>query len=261
MQTRFLAPLALLVQLSVVLTGCITVRPTPPLIEATRDGDVARMTQLLDAGAGVNGDKDGGSTPLDIAATFGNLEGARLLVWRGADVNLKSNDWPPLFSAINQGHFDVAKFLIEKGANVKATTGNNETALHVVAGTFDRLQWTFRNRVPSEGMESYLKTAELLIGKGVNVNARTAEFPKPNFLGQVPRINKMTPLHYAAKFNRPELATLLIAHGAEINAIAIGMINKYREGNYTPLDVAIEAKSDATAEVLLKAGGKTELKK
>ena len=62
----------------------------------------------------------GGLTPLLFAAREGCLECARALVEAGADINLTDpKNITPLFLAIDNFHFDLAKYLIEKGANVE----------------------------------------------------------------------------------------------------------------------------------------------
>ena len=60
-----------------------------------------------------------------------------------------------------------------------------------------------------------------------------------------------TPLHYAVGEAHNEIAKLLIAKGANVNAIS-------KEGRgYTPLDLAIHYKRPETADLLRKHGGKT----
>lgn len=72
-----------------------------------------------------------GETALHYLCIENHLEGARLLVALGADVN--SHDEfgdTPLMSASSLGHLEVARFLLERGANVNARDNGEETALH-----------------------------------------------------------------------------------------------------------------------------------
>ena len=60
-------------------------------------------------------------TPLHFAATNGHVSMVKLLVERGADVNVKSQ-WgqTPLHYAAGEGHVAMVKLLVELGAEVGA---------------------------------------------------------------------------------------------------------------------------------------------
>ena len=60
---------------------------------------------------------------------------------------------------------------------------------------------------------------------------------------------KLTPLHEAATYGHKEVAELLIAEGADVNA-------KAGDGS-TPLDWAIKRRRTEIADLLRKHGGKT----
>ena len=62
-------------------------------------------------------------------------------------------------------------------------------------------------------------------------------------------VNGGTPLHWAAEEGHKETAELLIAKGADVNA--------KEEDGYTPLDAAIINDETETADLLRKHGGKT----
>ncbi|MBB4289858.1 ankyrin repeat protein [Rhizobium leguminosarum] len=135
-----------------------------PLDEAAKDGDLARVEQLLDRGADVSeadeagepaliiaalaGHADvvallldrgadiearnkGGLTALHAAAYAGNLKVVELLVADGADVNDSKNFYQmsPLHGAAEEGHADVVAFLLTKDADVEATERNGYTPL------------------------------------------------------------------------------------------------------------------------------------
>jgi len=78
----------------------------------------------------VNARGELGDTPLHDAAAYGHVDVARLLVERGADVNARSNDgWTPLHVAAYKGYLDVARLLVESGADVDARDGVGRTPL------------------------------------------------------------------------------------------------------------------------------------
>src|SRR5207253_3698418 len=109
-------------------------------------------------GSDVRAVSKAGSTPLIFTARAGDLEFARLLLAAGADVNeavpntrkdmsgarfpaaggrdAGANGASALLIAIIRGYVDLAKFLLEQGANPNAD-GAGYTALHWVAGTWD----------------------------------------------------------------------------------------------------------------------------
>ena len=64
---------------------------TESLWEASRAGDVARITAALDKGANVNAKSRYDVTPLIFAASSGHLAAVKLLVERGADVNAQDS--------------------------------------------------------------------------------------------------------------------------------------------------------------------------
>ncbi len=96
-------------------------RPTPPLMRAALEGDLAEMRRLLDEGADVNAANDSGATALMWAVD--DLAKTRLLVDRGANVNAKSDDGrtPLLIAAGFRGNAPVVTLLLEHGANPSAT--------------------------------------------------------------------------------------------------------------------------------------------
>jgi ankyrin repeat protein len=85
---------------------------------------------LLDAGAKVE-DGASGLTPLQFAASSGNVEMIRFLAKRGANVNhgAKSGEQTALLSAIYGAHPDAVQALIELKAGVNDRTKDGDTPL------------------------------------------------------------------------------------------------------------------------------------
>ena len=75
---------------------------------ACSDGDLDRVTALLDEGVSPNDKDDNELTPLNAAASYGRAEVVELLVSRGADVNAADGDGDTALHAcveIKVGHF------------------------------------------------------------------------------------------------------------------------------------------------------------
>ena len=82
-----------------------------------------------------------GWTALHLAAFFGQIEAARMLIDKGADVNARSENEMancPLHSAAAGDHYMVCELLIANGADVNATQEGGFTALMEAATHGDR---------------------------------------------------------------------------------------------------------------------------
>jgi len=85
-------------------------------------GDVRQVTLALDRGADVNWRQAAyffGKAPLHMAAMQGEDAVARVLLDRGADVNVVDQDnCTPLHYAASSGHESVARLLVDRGADL-----------------------------------------------------------------------------------------------------------------------------------------------
>lgn len=103
----------------------------------TREGKdcVAIATRLLDHGAPFEHHRAGDRcTALHGAAEYGDADGVRCLLARGADREAATHARKrPLHGAATRGPVACALALLEAGASVDATTRNGETALHLAA--------------------------------------------------------------------------------------------------------------------------------
>ncbi len=105
------------------------------LTEAAKNGEVPKILNLLRQGGDVNERDSGGQTALMFAARNGHLEAVRLLLEKGAGVDLKraSDGRTALHFAAWHGHVEVAKKLIKAGASVDLKKNDGWTALHLAA--------------------------------------------------------------------------------------------------------------------------------
>jgi uncharacterized protein len=109
--------------------------------EAAATGRLKRINEFLDLDSSlVNRFSADGFTPLGLAAFFGHKQTLDLLITRGGDVNIASNNSMkvcPLHSAVAHHNaaiaFQMAKVLLEHGAMVNATQMGGWTPLHEAA--------------------------------------------------------------------------------------------------------------------------------
>ncbi|SKB89751.1 Ankyrin repeat-containing protein [Parapedobacter luteus] len=81
---------------------------------------------------------DHGFTPLGLATHFGNENVVRYLLAKGADPNIQSHNGYnvyPLHAAISSGFDNIAKMLIEAGAEVNVFQASRISPLHLASQT------------------------------------------------------------------------------------------------------------------------------
>ena len=110
---------------------------TLSLFEASAAGRAAAVLEILDgAPQQVNSWSPDGFQPLGLASFFGHTELAKILLERGAEVSANSRNplnVQPLHSAVAGQHLEIARLLLEHGANPNARQGEGFTPLHGAA--------------------------------------------------------------------------------------------------------------------------------
>ena len=101
------------------------------LMSATANNDIDGVKFFSKAGALViNQRNKGGATSLHIACRESNFEIAKILVDNGANVNIVDNEgWSPLMRASLAGNKEIVELLLKNGAKAHLLNSLNESAL------------------------------------------------------------------------------------------------------------------------------------
>jgi uncharacterized protein len=196
------------------------------LSEAIKAGDVERAVALVEADPSLLQSAENNVSPILLAIYHGKADLARELAGRSTELSFGEavalgdadrvkqmlaadpslleartpDGFPPLGFAIFFRHAEIARFLIEQGADVNAAAENAQRVapVHAAAAVCDR------------------ETMRLLLERGADVHAKQQL--------------DYTPLHGAASRGDMEMAKLLLEHGAARDA-------KGTDGA-TPADIA-----------------------
>jgi len=209
------------------------------LYEAIKTGDQKKVEALLDAAPElVDGGGAAGMPPLMLALYARQKDIARLLVNRGAELNIysaaamgdqavlerelakdpaliatySSDGWTPLHLASFFGHKEIAEILIARGADVQARSANTMVnfPLHAAAAG------------------QHTEVVAVLLANGAEVDGR--------------QVGGHTALHSAAANGDESTIRLLLAHEAKRDA--------QNEEGKTPMDMARERKQPRAIELL-----------
>lgn len=172
---------------NVILRLVLAAKPARDAFEEAAFGDPKTLGALIEREPElVKARHTMGWTALHFAAFAGNLETARLLIDRGAEVDARAKnrfDNTPLQVALLTEQEKLAELLIAKGADARAKQADGFTALHEAA--------LFGNE----------RLITMLLAAGADVGAKAKE--------------GRTPLTEALRGNHPSAAALLRSRGAE----------------------------------------------
>jgi ankyrin repeat protein len=185
-----------------------------PLSLACLNGSAPMVEKLLKAGANPNSAMHTGETALMTCARTGNPAAVNALLTGKVEIDAKEKrrEQTALMLAIEQKHLEVARVLIEHGANVRARSKVGYTPLLFATQQGD------------------LPMVEMLIAAGADVNEST---PPPTLASGFDSYNLVvrpmptrpnappggtTPLMMAAASGHERVALYLLEHGADAKA-------------------------------------------
>lgn len=156
------------------------------IFDAAATGDLDRVAELLQRDAALaNAFAPDGFQPLGLAAFFGHLSVVEFLLIRGAEVNTPSKNSltvRPLHSAAAGQHLQIARALLEQGANPNLQQAGDFTPMH------------------SAAQNGQLEMILLLLEYDADLNLKSAE--------------GLTPLDMAMEKGHTQAIELLREHGA-----------------------------------------------
>jgi ankyrin repeat protein len=198
------------------------------LLDAARDGDLAKLELFLELQAEINTSNSARETPLWLAVNHNVDSVIQFLIKRGADVNAKScYGETPLYRAVNQNKMRAIQLLLDSKADVNAPKDDGDFPLYLAV---------------SRENEDIVR---LLLERGADVNEKG---PKG-----------MTPLHRAVSRENEDIVRLLLEHGANVNEKGPkGMIPLHRalyDGNKAIIKLLLDRKANVNAQ----DNGKTPL--
>jgi ankyrin repeat protein len=164
-----------------------TPAPRDSIYQAIRSNDLGALRALITK-ENIDAKDAAGLTPLVEAVAFGSPDAVRLLINAGANVQTASDAGiTPLHVAWRDP--SIARLLLDRGANVNAASAAGATPLFVAASA-----------------NGTAPVVSLLLDRGARVDASENR--------------GVTPLIAASSVGNSDVARLLIAHGANVNAQA-----------------------------------------
>ena len=192
-----------------------------------------------------------GFLPLHIAAHYGESDGIKVLVSRGAEIEAKTatgEKVTPLHLAAYAGHHKAVQVLVELGSNIEAPTSNGSTPLRLAASQRNVL------------------VTEFLLNKGANSNTQCNEKKTPLYAAivrghqgnvkllllhgadmTIPTITGKTAIHYTIEHGNAEMLSVLVS--ANRQAIFHTNVVAYEP----PLVSAVKLQKVQHVKILLKA--------
>ncbi|XP_069663978.1 ankyrin-2 isoform X28 [Haliaeetus albicilla] len=217
-----------------------------PLHIAAHYGNVNVATLLLNRGAAVDFTARNGITPLHVASKRGNTNMVKLLLDRGGQIDAKTRDGlTPLHCAARSGHDQVVELLLERGAPLLARTKNGLSPLHMAAqgDHVECVKHLLQHKAPVDDVTLDYLTA-------LHVAAHCGHYRVTKLLldkranPNARALRGETALHMAARAGQVEVVRCLLRNGALVDARA-------RE-EQTPLHIASRLGKTEIVQLLLQ---------
>ncbi len=154
--------------------------PTISIWHAAIAANSVAIRQHIEAGTDINAKEElGGSTPLVLAAIFGHTDVAKILIDAGADIELRNNSKA---TAIHQASFfchpEIVELLLNVGADASKTNGRGLTPLEAATIEMDaELIGIYRYVYESLNLE--LDLEEVIRNRRQIAELLSADQPKP----------------------------------------------------------------------------------
>ena len=240
------------------------------LVTALKNQNAVAARALIRQRADVNGPDVDGSTPLQWAAHWNDLETVKALLAAGAKPNA-SNRYgvTPLHEAATIGSAPVVNALLRAGAQASAVYGEGETALMLAArsGSVESVKLLLEAGADANAAEKFRGQTALmlaatenhalvvnaLLAAGAQPNTRTAEYTFQKLTGGAGGIihdraqGGITALMLAARQGALDAGTALLAGGADLNL-------EEPQYGFTALQTAIFNGHYAFAKALIQRG-------
>jgi len=248
----------------------------PPVVQAAKDADWARLSSLLSAQSNVHDVYGDGTSALHWASYHDNVQAAVELIERGGDVDSVTDlGVTPLWLAADNGSSAMVDALLERGANPNLDLLSGETLVMTAAhsGNVALVRSLLAAGASPQGAVTRNQTALMwaagqghgdvvaaLLDYGAEVDARTlvrSQYVKSEKEQDSHPLNKVwveqggnTALLFSARAGSLESARLLVAAGSDVNGLsAFGT---------SPAIMAIHGGNIELLEFLLNSGADTE---
>lgn len=241
--------------------------PEDNLWGAARIGDLDGIKRYLSEGADINElSPETNISALSWATMMGEMEAAKLLIERGANLNVRQEDGgTPLHIAVTLGRAEIAELLITEGADVDAKNRGGQvpaSGLHLPWGMLKFMIGMFDIKLEEKEVEAgRAKIAKMLnIEFGSQPQRAANDVWDAAFIGDFDMVKKAVddgldvnarnpasgdPLLFTASLmGHTDIIAFLLEKGADINV-------QNRDGNTSLHAAAFLGRADA-AELLLK---------